>query len=603
MSGFWNRCAPALTDHIVITEWCGSPDGLRVVIDDGSLTVDGRPLSGALVIPLREVGQPESVPPSGLRFLLPVQAEQRAAMGLRGRPAPPCAFTLGALSEQLPVFVVESLLDGWAIHRCSGMPVLVTCSDSALAGVARNAVAAKFSQSVVLVPRRGGEAGARELAREIGASLVRLPHQTPDGHGAAQFAMDNGDQALRALLSDPRGPLDGHPGSRFVELHDGPARQPNWVVPGYIEEGVVCISGTQGIGKTSSLVPLAMTIAGLHAPDDALAPTHWRHVIYWAEDSTQVARILAAVRSLTPSLSFDLIEERFHVVDASRMPADELSDVGDLYREQFSRDIDGIVLRPLVVLDTKAATIALENENDNAMASHAVAMLKERLRLPVWLIGHVPKSASSSKDTTPSMRGASGFEADANQTLVLHKRNDGHGYLTITKARFKPRTTELRIESQWVTLPALDQFEKSTTMDVVFGRCVPYEPPAPTPGQSDDPETRLDRDVIEAVEKAWAAGDPLNRTGLRSVVSGSRDRLQASIERLLESGRLYEVQVPAAVRLNSNSRAFLVALTAAEAESYLAGGSVPPEKLVVPKSWCRDGKPKTGAGAAGRAGS
>jgi hypothetical protein len=113
----------------------------------------------------------------------------------------------------------------------------------------------------------------------------------------------------------------------------------------------------------------------------------------------------------------------------------------------------------------------------------------------------------------------------------------------------------------------------------------------------------MDRDVIEAVEKAWAAGDPVNRTGLRSAVNGSRDRLQASIERLLESGRLYEVQVPAAVRVNSNSRAFLVALTAAEAESYLAGGSVPPEELVVPKSWCRDGAPRTGAGAAGRAGS
>ena len=79
-----------------------------------------------------------------------------------------------------------------------------------------------------------------------------------------------------------------HPLTRFVEL-DGQPAPPKMVIPGFVQAGVVIVSGQQGVGKTTVLVPLAMVAAGLHARDDPLAPRHWRHLVYVSEDVPQGA--------------------------------------------------------------------------------------------------------------------------------------------------------------------------------------------------------------------------------------------------------------------------------------------------------------------------
>jgi len=77
-------------------------------------------------------------------------------------------------------------------------------------------------------------------------------------------------------------------------------KAPRWVIPGFIAHGVTVIAGAPGVGKTTAILPLAMTAAGLHG-DEALMPNQWRHVVYVTEDIEQVLRILAGINRILKS--------------------------------------------------------------------------------------------------------------------------------------------------------------------------------------------------------------------------------------------------------------------------------------------------------------
>ena len=182
-------------------------------------------------------------------------------------------------------------------------------------------------------------------------------------------------------------PPEPHHLTRFVDIGQQP-EPPNWLLPGFIAEGVVMIAGGHGVGKTTAILPLSLAVAGVHPQQYELAPEHWRHVIYITEDTAQAGRIIAGYGE---HLDWpggrgvpDRIRERLHVVEARRAGAGYVALAGEYYREHYSRTItstgaDGqqytAELLPLVVIDTLAATIHLENENDNSEASAAIAAL------------------------------------------------------------------------------------------------------------------------------------------------------------------------------------------------------------------------------------
>ena len=185
-------------------------------------------------------------------------------------------------------------------------------------------------------------------------------------------------------------PIETHPLARFVELDKEP-KPPRWVLPGVIGQGLTVISGAQGVGKTTTILPLALVVAGLHGGE--LMPRYWRHVIYVTEDIEQAQRILAGmVRFGGLGIKEDDVKERLHLVAAVRLDAAKVAEVGDFYHEQFVRVVNGVEISPLVVFDTKSAIFAVENENDNAEASRLVAAIKQNFaNLPVWLVGHISK--------------------------------------------------------------------------------------------------------------------------------------------------------------------------------------------------------------------
>lgn len=388
--------------------------------------------------------------------------------------------------------------------------------------------------------------------------------------------------------------LKTHPLARFVDV-EGTPKPPRWVIPGFIGHGVTVIAGAHGVGKTTALLPLAMTAAGLHGKD--LLPQQWRHVVYITEDVEQIRRILAGiVGESSLQINLQQLQDRLHLVEAVRLDADIVASVGKTYREQFSRTVDGVEVLPLVVLDTKSAVLALENENDNSEASRMMAALKQGFDgLPVWLIGHVAKpNLNRSELAGLTTRGASAVEGDANQTAFLVKEGEAR-FLVLGKVRFEPKWRELEITSHTAHTVAPDEFGNPEKITMRWGVAAPPQQSRKDAAEQagelakKQAEAELRLSILEAVDDAFRSCNPLNRTGIKAKLKHKAAAIVAMIDNLLSDCWLHEVLVPSNERHHPRKESFFVKLTAAEREGVLRGEGLPTAKLVIPASWSKKG--------------
>jgi hypothetical protein len=384
-----------------------------------------------------------------------------------------------------------------------------------------------------------------------------------------------------------------HPLARFVDLDEAP-KPPRMVIPGFVQSGVVVIAGTPGVGKTTALVPLAMIAAGLHAPGDPLAPRHWRHVVYIAEDEAQVQRIVRGVID-HEGIGADqaTVRERLHVVPALRLPPEDVAEAGPIHRKSLTRTVDGVDLPPLVVIDTKSATVEASDENDNAEAGRIVALFKQKFAgLPLWLVGHVSKALSNRKDVQVlSARGAGAIEGDAHQCMYLVAEDDGRRFLVLGKRRFEPEWTELEVRPGTADVTALDEWGEPVRLVLRWGW---PEPPRQTRAEAAEQaradeaaaaRTAMRSAILDAVESAERAGKPLSRREARQAACGRTTEAGECVAILGDDLWLWPVQVPSAIRANPARAEFLVRLNDAERRAVLGGQALPAERLAVPASW------------------
>lgn len=390
--------------------------------------------------------------------------------------------------------------------------------------------------------------------------------------------------------------LNVHPLARFVDIGSTP-KPPRWVIPGFIGHGVVVIAGAHGVGKTTALLLLAMTAAGLHGTD--LLPRQWRHVVYITEDVEQARRILAGIvgYSFLP-IDPKQLQERLHIVEAVRLDPEFVATVGVTYREQFSRAVDGVEVLPLVVLDTKSAVLALENENDNSEASRMMAALKQGFDgLPVWLIGHVAKANLTRNDVSGlTSRGASAVEGDANQTMFLVREGDAR-FLVLGKVRFEPKWQELEITSHTAQTVEPDEFGNPEQITMRWGIAAPAQQSRKEAAvqNAEQAKTLADADlrqgIRDAVDTAWASGNPLNREGIKAKLQRKNAVVVATIENLLTERWLHEVLIPSKERLHTRKESFFINITTEEHEAVLRGEGWPVSKLLIPASWRKAAAP------------
>lgn len=445
-----------------------------------------------------------------------------------------------------------------------------------------------------LIPLVEKEA-ARRLTLAAGQNLMTMgmdPARTPAQ--VAEAMRRHADQIEAVATGRAAG--DAHPLAQFRKLSR--VRQAvKWTVPGVIEHGLVTIAGARGVGKTTALLPLALSAAGLHEPGYPLAPhpDRWRHVIYAVEQVEQAERILAGVVECSGmGITWEQVEERFHMVKAARLNVETVVQVAATYRKRFARIVDGVEILPLVIFDTQNASFDMDNENDNAEAGRIMAALKQRFEdLPVWIVGHVAKEAIGRKDIPSlSARGAGAFEGDAIQNCYLIQEN-GMRYLCIGKHRAEPRFgTDLMIEAGEQTTTGYNEWGEPENVHLRWGIVRPLEQSRAElreeAQEAAEKERRGDmrEAVLDAVQVAWQAGNPLSKNGIKGTVRGFRSPdVMQEVEALLAEGWLYPVEVPKHERQTPSKAAFLVRLDAPEHDEFRESGTIPTAKLVIPASW------------------
>lgn len=593
----WARCVPATATHPYVTakQAHGAPlEDVRVVPDGDPLQIMGQSMDGALVLPCRR----EDGSISSLQFVtVGATAEQLKAMSRATKPNLPGHrlegwHTVGKPMPGAEVFVCEGIGTAWVCWLATGNTAVVSFGWTRVRAVTQALRQRDATARLVLVPDVGKELEAYAIARDTGSLVAAMPPGWRPNADVADLAHTEGLEVVRELLIAPKAPeYEPHPLAKFVVL-DEAVRPPKWLVPGFIEEGVLTIAGEPAVGKTTILVPLAACVAHLCDEYNPLRPRHWRHVIYITEDSSQVQRILFGLRDYgTPRLDAKLVHERFHLVEATRLSPDEMVRVGVQYRQRFARWVGGVELLPLVVLDTRAAVLALDDENDNSEASKAVAALRQRFEgLSTWVIGHPPKNLSGRGDArTLSMRGAGAWVGDVRATAFVVREN-GQRFIVLGKRRFESRWEELAVESfvQDVVVP--DEFGEEVTLKLRWG--IPTPPKlsrqkvqeVAAEAAREKAEAELRHAVRDAVQLAWRSGFPLNREGIKAKVKRKAAEVTRIVEGLLAERWLVEVPIPSLVRSNPKRASFFVNLTIEEHSAVLQGEPVPAAKLEIPLS-------------------
>ena len=589
----WERCEPATNGHgyIEAKRAQGVPlDGLRVVPIGDPLHIAGQSMAGCLVVPAFAADSALQ----SLQLIPPPGAGKK--LNLPGAPMAGASFAVGPPDG--PAFLCEGVGAAWAVWQATGQRAIVCFGWGNVRRIAEAMHEQDASARLVVVPDSGKEKQAAEIAADVGCMVAAMPTGEANNFDANDLAQRDGLDVLEALLTNASNPPKPepkvHPLARYVDI-DAKAKPPRWVIPGFIGHGVTVIAGAHGVGKTTALLPLAMTAAGLHGGE--LKPRHWRHVVYITEDTEQASRILAGITGHSNSgINLEALRDRMHIVEAVRLDPSYVASVGATYREQFTRTVEGVEVLPLVVLDTKSAVLAVENENDNSEASAMMAALKQGFdSLPVWLIGHVAKANLSRNDALTS-RGASAIEGDANQTLFLIREGESR-YLVQGKTRFESTWPELEITSHTAQTTAPDEFGNLEPVLLRWGIAAPANQSRKETAeraaeqQRKDDEASLRQDIRDAIQLAWVAGNPLNRAGVKAKVRRKTSDVVAMVENLLNERWLYEVTVPAKDRTNNSKSAYLVNLATEEHEAILSDGALPADKLEIPASWKKQAIP------------
>lgn len=580
----WNRCETATNAHpyVIKKNAVGVPLGhLRVVPAGDDLTIMGEYLGGALVVPVMQ--SDGSI--SSLQFITATNKLNLPGHAVNGR------FIVGELSPDGVAYLCEGIGTAWACWIATAAAAVVCFGWGNIKKVAV-ALREQFPSSrLVIVPDVGKESNAQTIASELDGYVASMPEGWEKNSDVNDLMQRDGVGGVIKVLGAASKPLKTpHPLANFLEVDETP-KAPRWVIPGFIGHGVTLISGAHGVGKTTALLPLAMTAAGLHGGE--LLPSEWRHVVYITEDVEQAQRILTGiVKYGNLGLDWLVVKERIHFVEAVRLDPAYVATVGASYKIKFARKVKDVEVLPLVVLDTKSAVLALESENDNSEASAMMAALKQDFGgLPVWLIGHVAKGSLTRSDVSAmSTRGASAVDTDAHQTIFLI-REGVKRFLLEGKTRFEPKWPELEVVSHSNTINAEDEFGNPEIVTLRWGIATPSQT---TRKESQleakeqakkDCDANLRREITDAVDIAWNTGTPLNREGVKAKLPRKNTVVGSMIENLISENFLYEVTVPKEERTHPKRSTFLVSLSTVEQEAYVRAGVLPEQKLVVPVSW------------------
>lgn len=314
-----------------------------------------------------------------------------------------------------------------------------------------------------------------------------------------------------------------------------------FVIDGFIRNGLTVIAGAPGVGKTSLLVPLAAAVGHLYQCE--LTPVLRRKVAYFSEAPEQVEAVLYGLTKHGAGVRVEDFRDWFYLLNSQRVTPDKLAATIRKAVEVLTVEQNGYQVAPLIVLDTSNANIDLDNENDNAEVGKAIAAIKENLgNGACWLVHHTAKAQKRADVDDLTARGAGAFAGDANATAFVFQEESipDKRFMKIDKHRFEARFHEL-------------EFTTSTAVEAVqtpWGEVQEVRYRVGIPARSEthqrinereqrkaerDAEREFARtyEITKKIREVLTEHGPLQKTQIRERVGAKAETVGSAIESML----------------------------------------------------------------------
>ncbi len=333
-----------------------------------------------------------------------------------------------------------------------------------------------------------------------------------------------------------------------IDQWSGDPITPDWVINEFIGEGVRVISGATGKGKTSIIAPICANVAHLTTPN-FLTPRHRRTVFYFTEDSNQVNRMIMGMKR-HQSREFSSLEEKeaewrkyFQIKLTQRYKTNQIKKLAEVIKD-YKTEQDGKSVPALVVFDTQAASLDVEDENNNAELSKFISAIKlhfwEMNRIPVWIVTHITKSSSDLDDySSLTSRGAGSVSADCHGTMgIVHPKNINGRILGNIKDRDGASIKEVRAEITPHTAVAVTPYGEKDTLSYYTTEYFESTPLDRAEVNTEAKDQTNTNKVFDAIRKLNAIGEPATARKIRDLISINATTLNNLLIDLTGEGKL-----------------------------------------------------------------
>lgn len=396
------------------------------------------------------------------------------------------------------------------------------------------------------------------------------------------MGQDNGYEAPRPPKSTPQEDFLTDPttgeivikkrlDSRKIEL----AKRliaPEWVIDGIIPSGVGSLSGFAGVGKTTAIIPLACAAGGFISHLDNLKVSVRRKVVIFTEQPSQIERLLYGIKkcmtlkATNMHPTWDDISEWIHLISSKRETISELqASLTEACSDYVYQHEKMGKVAPLIILDTAAANLKVEQENDNGEISNNMAMIKElseKHNANFWIINHLSKDAKNqSIDQIMNMtaRGGSAWGSDANWTALIGKADpddiDSATILKIDKERIGTlRGSEIVFSATFRPEMMLDKLGEPVEVSYPVVGMHRSETAIRKKEASKKKRVEYHEAIFKAVkESSYPTGNDIHK-----IVRGNKEHFDEVIRELIACNSLQYAPLPIELRKGAKKEFLLV---------------------------------------------
>lgn len=402
VEAIWQRFEPA-GDHPYIESKQGIPTGLRVVPEGDGLSIAGHSVAGWLAVPARnESGELQS-----LQFIpTPGQGKK---LNLPGAPMAGASFTVGTVVAGGVVYVTEGIGQAWACWKATGQAAIVAFGSGNIGRVASSLRQKDKSARLVIVPDRGMEGKAEEIARELNAAVAFMPEDEPNNFDASDYGLREGFDALEHLLSQATEPPTPAPRYKLLTAADLEAMPPlQWRIKGVMPtRGLAQIYGPSKAGKSFLSFDMACAIAEGRS---------------WFDYRVNAAPVVYV--ALEGEAGFKLRAEAWKRHNGRALPAD-LHLVMQPFRINHAKDVQDlsavVPTGAVIVIDTQNR--AAPNADENA-AKDMGEIIEGAKTLQAMADGLVILVAHTGKDASKGPRGHSSQIPAVDAAIEVSRNGD-----------------------------------------------------------------------------------------------------------------------------------------------------------------------------------